>query len=119
MTDGLLCQNLSKTLGQAAVLTEVTLRAPRGEITALVGPNGAGKSTLMHCLAGLERPDAGDILWDSEPLTQEKQRTFSFLPAHRGLYPNDTVGETITFFANVRHRRSNDQNLWRALGGVT
>ncbi|MDO5052876.1 MAG: ATP-binding cassette domain-containing protein [Pseudoclavibacter sp.] len=44
------------------VLRDVGLTAPAGSFTALVGVNGAGKSTLLHAIAGLIRPEAGEVL---------------------------------------------------------
>jgi iron complex transport system ATP-binding protein len=43
------------------VLQDITLAVERGTFLAIVGPNGAGKSTLLHILAGLLRPQAGDV----------------------------------------------------------
>src|SRR2546430_10957170 len=43
-------------------LRGVSLRIERGEIVAIVGPSGCGKTTLLHCLAGLEDFEAGEVL---------------------------------------------------------
>lgn len=103
---GLLCESIEKSFGTVKALREVHLWAPRGEITALVGPNGAGKSTLLRCVVGLTRPDAGSITWDDAPLREAVQRSFSFMPEERGLYPQDTVRQTVEFYARLRRPRA-------------
>jgi branched-chain amino acid transport system ATP-binding protein len=66
---------LSKHFGGLPALSQVTFSAEKGKVTALIGPNGAGKTTLINCLTGVERPDAGEILFDGQNLVG--------LPAHR------------------------------------
>ena len=53
--------DLRVRLGGRAVVDGITLALRPGEVTAIVGPNGAGKSTLLACLAGLRRPDEGEV----------------------------------------------------------
>src|SRR5207249_11940588 len=64
--------NLSKTyrVGRQAVpaVHGVTLDVPDGKIVTLLGPSGCGKSTKLRCIAGLERPDEGEIFFDQRPL---------------------------------------------------
>ncbi|MEH0937234.1 ABC transporter ATP-binding protein [Micromonospora psammae] len=52
-----------KAYGPTPALRGVTLDVAEGEIVAVTGPSGCGKSTLLHCLAGILRPDAGEVLW--------------------------------------------------------
>jgi putative ABC transport system ATP-binding protein len=60
------CRGVSKTYQRAAssvpALVDIDLSVPTGEITALFGPSGSGKSTLLRLLAGVDRPDRGEVL---------------------------------------------------------
>lgn len=53
--------------GGMAVLQDISLRIPAGEILCIIGPSGCGKSTLLRLLGGLERPDAGQVLQLGDP----------------------------------------------------
>jgi iron complex transport system ATP-binding protein len=54
--------------GGRVILDRVSLSASAGEFIAVIGANGAGKSTLLSALAGLMKPDSGDIVLDGTPL---------------------------------------------------
>ena len=60
----------AETPGQApvVVLTDVSLQIKTGETVAITGASGSGKSTLLHLLAGLDGPDAGNVLIDGLPV---------------------------------------------------
>ncbi|MEV4663534.1 ABC transporter ATP-binding protein [Micromonospora echinofusca] len=53
-----------RSYGPTPALRGVTLDVAEGEIVAVTGPSGCGKSTLLHCLAGILRPDAGEVSWN-------------------------------------------------------
>jgi ABC-type branched-subunit amino acid transport system ATPase component len=55
--------------GHVQVLFGISLAVRRGEALALLGTNGAGKSTLLRVIAGLERPSAGQVIFDGEDIT--------------------------------------------------
>ncbi|MEV6814150.1 ABC transporter ATP-binding protein [Micromonospora sp. NPDC051296] len=55
-----------KAYGPTPALRGVTLDVAEGEIVAVTGPSGCGKSTLLHCLAGILRPDVGEVSWRAE-----------------------------------------------------
>ena len=57
----LAARDLVKRYGDRAALRGVSLSAGRGELVAVIGPNGAGKTTLLSILAGIQRPDEGEL----------------------------------------------------------
>ncbi|MEO8808433.1 MAG: ABC transporter ATP-binding protein [Burkholderiaceae bacterium] len=67
MISPLSAQNLGVRLGSTQALADVSLTLQAGW-TAIVGPNGAGKSTLLRVLAGLQKPDAGEVQLHGKPL---------------------------------------------------
>ena len=52
---------MAKSFGGLRVLDGLDLRVEEGGIRCLIGPNGSGKSTLLKAIAGLHRPDSGEI----------------------------------------------------------
>ncbi|HLZ84802.1 MAG TPA: ABC transporter ATP-binding protein, partial [Caulobacteraceae bacterium] len=71
-------------LGGRLVLDGVGLAFRPGEVSAIVGPNGAGKSTLLSCLAGLRRPNTGEVRLDGAAIaslpSRERARRIGYLP---------------------------------------
>jgi NitT/TauT family transport system ATP-binding protein len=57
-------QGVTRRFGDVTALTDLTLTVDEGEVLALVGPSGCGKSTLLELLAGLQRPDQGQVYAD-------------------------------------------------------
>lgn len=53
--------NLSKSFGATKALNNVSLTIPDSAFVVLLGPTGAGKTTILRLIAGLDRPDHGDI----------------------------------------------------------
>ena len=66
--DLLTVSGLSKSFGSLRVLDDISFGVARGETVCLLGPSGSGKSTLLRCINWLERPDAGRIHLDGQPL---------------------------------------------------
>jgi putative ABC transport system ATP-binding protein len=68
-----------------------------GEVVALVGPSGSGKSTLLSLLAGWDRPESGEILWDGAPARPADRawRELAMVPQALGLTEELTVLENI------------------------
>jgi ABC-type sugar transport system ATPase subunit len=62
-------ENVAKRFGPVEALSDISLRAHRGEILGLIGDNGAGKSTLIKILSGFHQPDSGTIRFQGSPAT--------------------------------------------------
>src|SRR5512139_1348367 len=71
---GLEFRDLHKSFGAVRALKGVSFSVAEGEAHALVGENGAGKSTLLKILAGIIRPDSGDVIWRGERITMASPR---------------------------------------------
>ena len=75
LNQGIELRGITVRLGDATVLEDFDLSMPKGMITALVGESGAGKTTAADLVAGLIRPDQGEVLVDGVPLeTLDLQR---------------------------------------------
>jgi len=85
---------VEKIYGRTRALDRVTLSLMPGQIVAVLGSNGAGKTTLLRCLAGLIRPDRGEVTYDGERFSTENltlRRRLVFLPD----FPPHFAGETV------------------------
>jgi iron(III) transport system ATP-binding protein len=89
---------------------DVTLEAPEGKILTLLGPSGCGKTTTLRCLAGLERPDDGEIRFGSRVVFSRAQGVF-VPPEQRhigmvfqsyAIWPHMTVFENVAYPLRVR-----------------
>jgi ribose transport system ATP-binding protein len=67
-------RGVSKRFPGVLALSDIRLSLARGEVLALIGENGAGKSTLMKILAGVQKPDTGEILLDGRPVQMDSVR---------------------------------------------
>jgi len=63
MTPILEIKKLFKSFGGLEALKDINFNIDRGEIIGLIGPNGAGKTTLFNCVAGIEKPTDGEIIF--------------------------------------------------------
>ncbi|SIR34010.1 monosaccharide ABC transporter ATP-binding protein, CUT2 family [Rhizobium sp. RU20A] len=91
---------VSKEFGGTKALTSVSLDLHRGEILALLGENGAGKSTLIKTLAGIYRPDGGEILFRGQPYQHRppkpnERQSVAFIHQDLGLIEWMTVAENV------------------------
>ena len=96
-----------KTFGTFKALDGVDLKVANGELLALLGPSGSGKTTLLRIIAGLEWPDAGEILFDGENALDRgaRERHVGFVFQHYALFRHMSVFENVAFGLRVQPRR--------------
>ncbi|MEV0696529.1 ABC transporter ATP-binding protein [Saccharopolyspora sp. NPDC050389] len=75
-------RGLVKNYGSYRALAGVDLAIHTGEVLAIVGPSGSGKTTLLHVLAGILRPDGGEVLLDGHRIDQLGEAKRSTLRRH-------------------------------------
>ncbi|MGE0971113.1 aliphatic sulfonates ABC transporter ATP-binding protein [Klebsiella sp. WOUb02] len=90
----LLLNGVTKRYGENTILNALDLHIPSGQFVAVVGRSGGGKSTLLRLLAGLEKPNAGELLAGSTPLAQIQDDTRMMFQDSR-LLPWKTVIDNV------------------------
>ncbi len=104
--------------GQAEpAVNDLTLSVEDGEFLVVLGPSGCGKTTALRMLAGLEEPDAGDILIDGKSVVglEPKDRDIALVFQQYALYPHLSVRDNIAYPLKVR-RMSKQERQQRVHG---
>ena len=93
-------QNLFKRFKNVVAINHIQLEVNKGEMLTLLGPSGCGKTTTLRCIAGLEKPDEGDIVIDGKPMLSQ-----GFVqPSKRGIgmvFQNYAVWPHMKVYNNV------------------
>jgi sulfate transport system ATP-binding protein len=99
-------RQIVKRFGDFTALDGVSVDVPTGSLTALLGPSGSGKSTLLRVIAGLERPDAGEIRLDGNDVTRiaPQARGVGFVFQHYAAFKHMTVRDNVAFGLQIRRR---------------
>jgi ABC-type Fe3+/spermidine/putrescine transport system ATPase subunit len=112
-------RDLKKRYGAVKALDGVTFDVESGEYFVILGPVGSGRSTLLKCIAGLERPDSGDILFDGESVLglPPEKRLVGYMPPGYALFPHMTVWENVAYGLWIRGypRREVEERVEEAL----
>jgi sulfate transport system ATP-binding protein len=105
-------REVSKRFGIFLALDAVSLSIAKGELIALLGPSGSGKTSLLRLIAGLETPNAGDILFDGQSVVGvgARHRAVGFVFQHYALFRHLTVFENVAFGLRVRPREQRPDN---------
>lgn len=91
---------LVKKYHRRAVVNDTSLAVSPGEIVGLLGPNGAGKTTIFYMIAGVIRPDAGDIYLNGQritgqPIHRRARMGLGYLPQERSVFRRLTVEQNL------------------------
>jgi len=96
-------RDVVRSFGETPALRGANLAVAAGEIIAIMGPSGSGKSTLLHCLAGIYRPDSGEIWfdgervdnWDEDRRTKLRRTAFGFVFQFGQLVPELSTADNV------------------------
>ena len=96
---------ISRSFGEAAVLTDLSLTVYKGELCCLLGPSGCGKTTTLRIIDGLLEPDAGAVRLAGEDITRKtpQQRNLGMVFQNYALFPHLNVYENVAY--GLRRRR--------------
>jgi putative spermidine/putrescine transport system ATP-binding protein len=99
-------RRVSKRFGTHTAVDDLSLEIGRGEFFSLLGPSGCGKTTTLRLLAGLEAPDAGEILIDGKPVQglPAWERPLSMVFQSYALFPHMSVAANVAFGLEQRKR---------------
>lgn len=99
---------LRKVYGPTVALAGADFQVLAGEIHGLLGENGAGKSTLVRLLAGVERPDGGELRFFGEPASggpsERRKAGLAFIHQDLGLFAEFSVADNIALSSGFRRR---------------
>jgi len=128
VTGTLIARDIHKAHGAATILAGVSVTVAPGDVLGVVGPNGAGKSTLLRLLAGVDKPDAGDVRLTTgtagylpqEPDRRAGERLQDYLARRTGVAAAEThMNEEATALADGGGEGYSDAlEAWLALGGA-
>lgn len=98
-------RNVRKCYSSIPAVEDVSFSVPAGQVTGYLGPNGSGKSTTMKMITGLIERDAGEILFQGQPVERDwiayKQR-IGYVPEEPQLYTHLSGAEYLMMVAQLR-----------------
>ncbi|MEO1016103.1 MAG: ABC transporter ATP-binding protein [Pseudomonadota bacterium] len=110
----------TKRFGRITAVDDVSLTVADGEFLVLLGPTGAGKTTTLRLLAGLEKPDQGQVEIDSDDVTSlpPAVRDVAFVFQQYSLYPHYSVFDNLAFPLKAPGRQFSKDEIKQRVGEV-
>ena len=93
--------NVVFSYGPRRALDKVSMHISKGEIYGILGANGAGKTTLIRIIAGLLKPDDGELLVFGEKPSSKTARNIGYMPQLSALYLELPAEQNVSFFARM------------------
>ncbi|HPX16485.1 MAG TPA: ABC transporter ATP-binding protein [Petrotogaceae bacterium] len=106
-------KNITKRFEDYVTIDNLSIDINKGEIYGLVGPYGAGKTTLLGIMAGLIKPDRGEVFFREQNATlvnKEMSYGIGFVPQEIAVYDEFSVYENIKFFASLYGLKGKELN---------
>ena len=105
-------QHINKTFDGFQASRDVSFGVEKGHLAALLGPSGSGKTTILRMIAGLDRPDSGDIIIDGARVNDipGSKRGIGFVFQNYALFRYMTVAENIAFGLRVQKKSKAEIN---------
>ncbi len=96
--------------GKVTALQDIDLNIPDGMFTSILGPSGCGKTTLLRLVAGLEKPDTGEVLIKGRVVNNAppRERNIAMVFQNYALYPHKRVFENIAIGLKLRGYKDHD-----------
>lgn len=95
-------RHLTFGYGERVILHDVSMRVPQGRVTALIGPMGSGKTTTLRLIGGLNRPQAGEVLFEGQDLGRMDQKQLYAVRRRMGMmFQFGALFADISVFDNV------------------
>lgn len=109
---------ITKGFGEGNVLNGISLSVANNELVAILGASGAGKSTLLRLIAGFEKPDLGEIVFDGQTVAGQafvpaEKRQIGIVPQDGALFPHLSVYDNIGF--GLKKSADKDQRIRQLL----
>lgn len=111
-------KHVKKSFGSKLVLKDINMTLDQNDFYGLVGKNGSGKTTLMNLIAGINRPENGDILFYDHINVNEFKNKIGLMPDSEGLYRNISGYDFLHYMGRLKKINLSKQQISQLLEKV-